>query len=787
MVFCLNSLLFCQTSSVEHDIHQILKKALMVTSVDQTQVIFESAKQRLFETGQDINNDMDLLLLECQIYQTYGRVLMTFWQKDISQEVIRLRAYRQLQQALDRYERLELMSISVMERLERSNSSEKLKKDKEWMHANSMLARCEYSNAWIYYYLSMVSQSRQEKEEGLRIAIDYFSNLTLDGYQSHPIIADCFLGQGLSLFELGQFRESLALLAPATVKSTPADIFKRMTLLRVALCKELRENDLLVQYVQDYLSGMDRDALFDALELDMMIDYAAAFGEVCRKKQREDKKECMGKLIELVNQIYSYGPIWQEKLFSVLPSNALGGALASLVNTRQAYESEDYKQAVKFAQAGLAKSDSGSAYRADLDYYRLVALWKIQGIKKHLSEIKRFLITQKKHFGHSSIIEIVIAEAQKTLHGQKASERKQMLELLDLIDPSFAPGASGETLHWVRALYLIEEKRFGEALSVLQLIERDSPVYRQAIYGIAVTNYQLALESSSKSMVYFEKACSQLFRYFDKEELVDSAIELDQNAIELLGIILKKIIETAPDHYLQHQITNKISSLKDVSHLGEIAARLECDLAFDLRNTPEALKCVKAYLAAPSITEKRAIYIYNQLDKLELSYRKQPLNQKAELLKEMYRLLVRHAQAKNRSVIAKDKIALQRRLALSYYYLGEDTKAIQALVALKNQYDLTLTLQEIRAIALSHENLKQYEEAIDHWQLLTSGLDPTTEDWVEANVYLIQCYIRIKKLAEAKLKLDYFLVKSMGLDLGDWQKPVDHLIQELQLEANDVP
>ncbi|GAF76729.1 unnamed protein product, partial [marine sediment metagenome] len=259
-------------------------------------------------------------------------------------------------------------------------------KSPKWRLTCGYITRADYETAWTHYGLSLFADDEAKRSEHLQKGIEEFRKFTAEGYRDHPVIAECFLGQALCLYEQQHYFEVIQLLdiRQITSTNTPTETFRRMMYLRIRACRALPSEWNLAWTAQQYFEALPREHQLDTIELEMALEWVRSLTSLIRSLQVSDREfqrrnktsgdpyqSSLQKRLELVaGVVYPYGDPWWAQLAELMEEVAMEAPFGCLARSRRFFEQKRYDQAFRQAQTGLRAMESNHQVAGSFDWNR---------------------------------------------------------------------------------------------------------------------------------------------------------------------------------------------------------------------------------------------------------------------------------------------------------------------------------------------------------------------------------------------------------------------------------
>jgi len=701
--------------------------------------------------------------------------------------------------------------------LEHSLSDKALEKNRKYRETQSNLSRANYAVAWIEYNLGLLAEGA-DRVEHFKKSIEIFTRFTSDGYRNHPIVADCFLGQALCYYELGDYGKVIEFLKPADRDTTEETTFKRMTYLRLKTYQCQRRNRELHETAEKYFDARDDEHRFDAVELSMALEWARSLavlaGDPKANPYYRQYRKRMDKLAAIVS---AYGEPWGSKMAD-LAGKASGSSLFSCLRAaREQFASRSYEEVLQHVDKALnntiddLKPEGDNRLLADLRYIQAAAAWNLQRWRQaHLAAFELLRHHREDPRAHTMFTHALDA-AIKAIKARPRLESAEFHRFGRYVNKNFPTDPLTEKITCYRADLLIESKEYIEAGQLLRTIKPTSTMYRRAQYGLALGGFKQAKlladnpgdksdlakqtellknvvqaarqylkateagpekdgQWETKAMIDVILATGQLVADLPEHDLADIATLPD--ILDKLAKILPKAGYSADDRLaLKIQLLVKQDKISDAAHY--------IDTLLDHQKT--GLQPRRVMIDIADGLEAK----YSELEKVNNDDRIAVLDEK---LIRIYNILLAGQGTDKGLINGRQEISIRWRLARSLQRTGRNDEAITHYEWLFKQIPEKLTLEKsgdiLQGLARAYEENQEYEAAIEKWRVLSRGLKKDTEAWFETRYHLMLCHKKAGRLEHARKLLAYLKLQYPRIKFKKWRNKYNALEQELAGRVN---
>lgn len=765
-------------STVEAEVTALLAEAIAAPSRDAAEKRIAQAARRLREAGGQLGELTDAFL-EAEIKRVRGQVAAVGWLRAGAKPgAVGEKASRALAEALTDLERFQKLAEDRAEAIEKKLGLADPVGNATWREAVAYVSRANYSLAWTDYYLGRLAPAK-ERDAHLKRGVERFLGFTAEGYRAHPIVADCFLGQALCLFELKRYFPLTQLLEQVKRDQTPRAAYKQMMylLLKTYQAQSAPAPSLKLEtHALPYFDGLPADHKLDGVEIDMallrarnldalakaMPDYAATF------QQRLDG---------VARLVFSYGEPWASRLAKAIGRSPGGKPFVCLMKAREHFLAKRYAEAAAEAARGLAGADakSGEAVLADLRHTRAAALWNLKRWREAHAAAADFIRHHASDRRAADLCGRAFVAALKARKAKPPLPDTDFLRFLDLAEARFPAHPAVRRAPWHRASLLLDAGETAKARRALERVAPGSPIYPHAQYGLALAAHrELEAAPEKQQAPLLARATAAMLRCL--EALPSKATEEDR-AIALaaarLGLALTQRLLASGGKAPQSagQLLDRLAPLQaldptlDAEHRG---LRIEALVATG--QTAEALRRIERELTRGKLDPPVAQALTRITDPLEREQERLAKAGKATEAQPLAGQLARIYDALRRET-GPDRqrhLALRRRHASALARAGSHREAVRQYEWLRSRVPRESSGDVLRGLGTSYEALRNYDAAVDAWRTLSKGLEARSEPWLEARCRLIRCQLKAGRRDHARRLLDYLRLQCPDLDAGPW-------------------
>jgi len=739
--------------------------------------------------------------LHADILRIRGRVTVSAWRRDPAKPALRERARDSLLKAIEEYGALVKLCETRLEGIERRLRHTDLERNKDWRACQGYISRANYCEAWALYRLALVADGPVPRKGRLDQAIERFSSFTANGYRDHAIVTDCFLGQALCHFEMEQHFKVLELLKPARPDNTPADIFKRMTYLRIRAGQAYGSHLATENAARQYFDSLGERKKLDAIELGMCLERAKCLAVLADPNENpEYHKLFRGRLDEVARLVYTHGEPWRTELGHILGTHQGASPFQCLAKARSLLQAGQYAQAVAEAEKGvrIATTATDPAVLADLRYAKAAAL---AGLGEHVQAFRAmvdFLRRYPTDRRAEGLCTTAVATGRRALIGKPPLEAKEFFGFLDLLTSQFASCPEARKAAWHRGVVLLQTGQYAEARRLLEPVEPNSPVYALAQYGIAAAAVKQAeaLEAAGPAdpnalAELLDCSSAAVGRFLDAAgaEPKGPEAEAAPTVVDIAVATARRYLELPtprPAAALAALASvDRLAALPDRAALKRRTLAVRAHLA---AGDPEAaMKGIAPLLGPPGESGPAGADalagvvdpLMAEVDRLAAAGKAEAARTLGEQVVRIQQLLLRDVTAGQATDRAAREPAVRFRLAETLRRLGRHSEAAGHYDWLLAHVPRGKAGAAIRGMALCREQAGRFAQASELWAELARGLEKSTEGWYEARYHWFRSLYRQGRREDARKLLAYFRLQHPKIAAADWQARFDELAREV--------
>ena len=784
---------------LQERIDALLAEAAAAPTVKEADAKFTQAEATL-EAADESIDVAARRSVQADIRRARGSRYAEAWRADDKQAALRDQARRVLTLALDDYRKLQKMWEDRADALEQRLGDEQAVKNREYQEACGLSSRANYAIAWTLLSYASVLPPGGERESRLQKALEKFLSFTANGYRNHPIVIDCFLGQALCLYELERYSEVPLVLKDATPQNTPPDVHRRMMFVLVKSYEANASHLNLEIAAKQYFDALPKDHKHTAVELQMALARARSL-LIVMAELPERAAWARARLDAVSKFLYARGPAWRAELARVLAAHKGAGAspLSCLVKARQHFGAKKYAKAVEALQEGLKllTADSDPAVAADLRHATAAGLWNLQRWRDAHLAAAAFLQNHPKDRRADEMCRVALQAALKARTAAPPLDDDAFFRFLAFAQRAFPDQPDLQQAPWYRAEALIGAKRFREAEAALAKVDDKSPVYRRALYGLALSACKQAEAAAARPKPDPREMARHLARTVAAVDRFAAVTTKpppadEKQFVQAVGEIAvatgRRLLDLPePDYAEAAAFLERIGGLPalEAETLARAAAlRIEANaLAGKL---DAATKLMDDLLRRDAGSAYVAECFSRIADPLEREYESLHKEGKAmtaadlnRRLVVLYDFLLRYFEAHKEKTAAEAVVSLRRRLALAHLRAKSYGLAVRHYEWLEKNVPRETAGDVLRGLALAREGAKKYDDAVQTWRVLGKGLPRGSDGWLEARYHLIVCHERAGRADHARRLFTLFRLRVPKVASDPWRRKFDALERTL--------
>jgi len=788
---------------IEAVIENLLAEVITAAEAGEARAKLDRARRLLRENEHRLGN-FTSEFLRINLSQVLMQRAVAIWQLDTDREEIRKEAEKKLTDVLQRYQVLQEKAREEVDSLE-WKYGDKVVKNALWRRMSGYVTRVDFETGWVYYNLGVITKG-ERRDNYFQKAIEIFGRFTEDGYRNHPVIAECFLGQGLCLKERQKYYEAAQLLdyRMITPLNTPADSYKKISYLRMQAWRAVPSELNAVWSAQQYFETLPAGKEPDRIELEMALEWARSLTALVNSSQTGELREALEQQLNLVaGMIYGQGEVWIEKLSEVIKEIASDTTYACLLRGRMFFVKRQYEEALRETEKALkvkAEKYKENSW-ADLRYIKAASCWNLERWEPAFKAAVGFLVH---HEQDQRAEEMVRVGVQGGLRSMKSDKLKpgELLRFFDRVEKGWPDHEEMKKMAWYRGQVLMKAGRAIEAEKYFQSIGQDSQVYRQGLYGQVWAACQLGrdrlkmgtVESDDQAGKYWRGVVGNVEKYIrlslSESEKNDSFRQRVGNLVTAAAQLMLEGTQGDPNEALKLiELWEGFS--KGDQHQRERLWMIRLEAYGAAGFIDEVIKELDAILIKKEFSDRGRVEraVARVSDRLEKFVKKARLREEGgqaqrvdEKLIKMYRFLLASLTEEVAPKRETGEIALRLRLANCLFRRERYAAALREYRWLSQKVSRKESSDILRKMGLAYEGIGSYEEAAEMWRLLCRGLKPETDLWLEAHYHHILCYQRAGQGDKAKKLLAYFRLRYPQVEMGGWQRRFDRLEHRFNAE-----
>ncbi len=758
-----------------------------------------AAVNRQIEEAERLD-ELAVAFLRAQVMQVRGRIRLVHWREGEHRENDRRLAYEDLTAAREGMQAVWEQSdeeLKVLREKYRSNAP----KQSRWRQLQNYLSRIHYTKAWIDYSLGLLIPKEQAPEKHFRRAMNTFETFTSDGYQPHPVVADCFLGVGLCLYELGEHQRILELLNVnrVTPDNTPVRIFRRMTRLRIKAAQAIPSHLHVINAAQQYLESLPAESGMSAGDLQLSLAWAKSIKVFLSSSVPQAYRESLfHQRRRLIMMVYSYGDAWREALLQELEPIETPDVLTELLQSRVHFSRQEYVPALKAAVNCLERGEGSlpAAYLPDLYFLHAASNWNLQHWQAAYISARAFVVKFPDDDRRGRMGSIVLQGGYRALQANQVSADEFQNALREMKEFAW-PDDMKDAMTWYEAKTLLDRKLYENALQVLETIEKSSLQFSLALYGCALAHFEravLLIKRHGDEAVYRDRILLHLNDTITNlETFIALGAETDSESLRqgmlTIGLAAAQTALTLdppayePAQKAVHVLETDLSSEQEFAGQRQ-ALKLAAFAREDIEATCEAIMEIieeradeepflRALITIANIYEQAVREDAGALGTSTMEKVNQCLLAVYEYLSGIERV--------NRFSEGLDEYALRKRTADVMMRLGQYDFAAAHYEWLMKQSRRGDTATIERELALAYTMTQDYKASLTYWRRLTRIRPGGSAGWFEGYYYMIKAYRHLDQHDKAVQLLNYVRLRYPDIENETWREAFMRLSEEIMI------
>jgi len=791
--------------ALEGRIGRLLTEARAAPSVALAETKIRQAEKLLADQAGTLDQT-DRAFLRADILRSRGRVGVIAWQRDPTDAKLRTGAGKHLTEAVETYGRLVKACEDRLDQIEVALGSRDPSKNEQWRRFNGLVSRANYCEAWSRYNLGLLAADEKQRQERLGKAIELFSSFTAAGYRKHAIVADCFLGQALCLYEQRHYFRVLELLKPARPENTPPAVFKRMTYLRIKAGQAYHKYYETEQSAKQYFDALPAGHKLDAVELGMAVERARCLAVLAdAKRNPEYYKLFRGRLDEVSKTIYRHGEPWRTELAKALGKSTDATPFGCLTRARASFTARKFDEAADWAEKGIAAAgaETEAAVLGDLRYALAAARLNGSQWLKAYQAAERFLVHHAADRRAATVVNSGLQAGLKAMKADPPLPPERFGQFLAMLRQQFPTHAEVRKLPWYQAQLALAAGRFDRAEQLLTAVPAGSPIYLEAQYGLALAAAKQAEpligkpDAAKKAVVLLDRAAAAIGRFLaaagkapvGDKQLIEAAVGVAVTAarwnLQLAAPrpaealrLLDRLDATAAvaRRAGARRLAIRVQALVASGRMAEAAGHVDQMLLASSAGKGAAADTL-AQIAQPLSAEVDRLLSAGQTDAAKRLGRQ---------VAEIHDRLLRHVQQSEEASIRSQEPAAREQLAALLVKLDRPIDALPHYKWLTEKTPRAKAGRAMRGLADCYERTRQYTLAAGQWGILARGLKKDTEPWYEARYHWIWCLHKQGESARARKVMRYFRLQHPTIASGPWRQRFDELSRRLAEPATQA-
>ena len=795
IILTLSNYSYGEDSPVHAEIRQQLLQATYAKNYEDAKIILDSVAE---EISQKISTskDPELSLLSAELAFTRGKIIAGLWINNLNTEPwLQTQAKQQLLLARNYYNQILLQNAEIIQNAINKFGKEKAYENPQINKTITDSTKATFSLAWTNYYLCAIESDETKKLKYSEDAQKDFSNFTKNGYNNNEVIANSILGQTLILIEQNKYHEALSTLDINTITpyTTEPEFYKKVTILRVKILKQLQSFLTLEDILKQYFDYKNNKSSFDISELNLAIERINNLADIASMSDINPYAQThLQRLETFSKELYLYGSPWTEKVEQLIANTNIDTSFASLCKARTYFKNSDFPNAYEKSNLSinLAEPETNKQLIADALYIKTISLGKMGILKDLFNSTIEFIQKFPSDPRAQKISLMTIGIISKRIPGENSQMQENANQVLNFIENNLSDSPVKAKMQWYKANIDIKAGNYEQAEKTLSKIT-DPNLIQYAILGHADLYLQKIKLAKSQQQIIITQ--NLIIENLDKLENVIKLEKLDDSDKTISGSI-ELSIEAARD-ILQREtpfcenaqlIISRISNFDPEYLKGQnlLSTQIMINASMqDFQNTDTLMG--QALLAGISDIEIFRAYVYtanifeNKITN-KLPEEVDPLT--AKRLTKIYSFLLDYSSKTENPQIIEQQALIHKKMADALLYSRRSGEALKEYHnVLKNEV-WKKDLSTVYGYASCYYNIKDYKSSTVYWQTIAKSTNIENKYWFPANYKWIRSlYLTGEKLKAQKL-YKYFMFQFEDKLTNEQKIQLEQLLMEISNE-----
>jgi tetratricopeptide (TPR) repeat protein len=500
--------------------------------------------------------------------------------------------------------------------------------------------------------------------------------------------------------------------------------------------------------------------------------------------------QLVSQLDVLIMQLADCGEPWATQLVEILANHPRQSPAMASVQVRALFAAGRFEQALATARQSLTVENAGGIdpkIRAELRWGAAAAAWNLNDWPLACAEARVFV---EEYSEDRRARDMAVRALQAGLLAASASSAWEQLHLDALVDylrKTYPDLPELADLPWQRGMLFIQHGQYAQAQAVLREVEPSSPLYGRSRYGFALALYK-QVESGPRPAradeAVLRQAAEAMGQFFGSAQEMRPDDELAQPAVRLGLALAQRLLGL--DQPAQEPAAALLTQLEAWPASGQharhsrlaVALELACVQGDPIAISEQVQQGVR--LVDPDVHLVRALTLgiasleRQRQEALETSDHTRA-KVHGQMLRAVYQLVLTRPEIYEEAQRPDQLQAIHVRLGHLLRDMGEPQLAMSSYERVLAQIPAKKAGDVLRGVALCHEDLGQWDKAMEVWARLSAGLARATPDWYEARYHQILTCHRSGQSAKARQLLAYLRLQYPTINQEPWQQSFDKL------------
>ncbi len=795
-----------QEQDFQSKVRTQISLALAAATPDEAQAILDVVEQQVI--ARDAGSDgLSAAFLLADITQARGKVLVNFILNGRQQMAEQAGEY--LTDSIKACEQLSRQADDAAKKIVQGLGQAGAVRSERYQRFMGMTSRGDYSIGWSRYYLGLIAEDPDKRDEQFSRALERFEGFIAPGYRNNPLVADVFFGAGLCLYEMGAYPQLRSLLDEDVIRpdNTPRREFAKITRLRVRNYHAMGMHyfaALAAGYYLDSLSQWGQtNGQLGAADLSIFYSHVRALARsAVESKGPGIQEKSRAELSELTGDILLSQDPRRFAILGIFREVGYASPGVVLYEAKEAFDARQYETSLA-KLASLEEKDTDPRWQREVMYLKVLCTLKLgkqdQAVLVYLDFIRNFTDDQRA----GDLVRAVVSAGLEAVRQGGLSLLPDVEAVLDDFSRRF-PEAVDERL-WYRALLSVYLNRGERALESLKQISDTGPYAVRAKYLLGYVRFEqlTAQTAENPSTVVFgtsggdgwfvrrveydrqnlDTICELLTAFCEQYDSEHIEQNICQGAYRLgIAYLRFRSLDTidAPFTVKERLLFTRLAALGCVDGEGEDV--FDVDLltaagAGDPQKFDTLIKSREKWTPQMLlIAAKAAQYLLDSVLGNNAGFennfglhKETPADdpQVFPAVKRFYETAIRQAKLVPDE---KNPVSLLLTVARGYRRMGQDRRALDLLKKIEDKTTGPEKLGASMEATLAFDRLGQYEKARQYWRYLTRTCKPGTDGFCFAYHRLIAGYFAQEDDEQGSKLLTYYKLRYWQSTPENWQR-----------------